>query len=112
MTLEEMCQVIKDASMCGLGQTLPNPILSTLRFFKDEYIAHIKDKKCPSKVCKPLITFDIDKEACTGCTLCAKKCPQDAITGEKKAPHSIVQEKCVKCGMCFDVCKFNAVNVD
>ncbi|MFC1650460.1 NADH-ubiquinone oxidoreductase-F iron-sulfur binding region domain-containing protein [Candidatus Latescibacterota bacterium] len=110
--LEELCLVIKDASMCGLGQTLPNPILSTLRFFKDEYIAHIKDKKCPAKVCKPLITFDIDKEICTGCTLCAKKCPQDAISGDKKELHIIDQDKCVKCGMCFDVCKFKAVNVD
>ena len=110
--LEELCPVIKDASMCGLGQTLPNPVLSTLRFFKDEYIAHIKDKKCPAKVCKALITYHINTEKCTGCTLCAVKCPQEAISGNKKEPHTIEQEKCIKCDMCLEVCKFDAVIVE
>ncbi len=110
--LEELCPVIKDASMCGLGQTLPNPVLSTLRFFKDEYIAHIKDKKCPAKVCKALIRFDILTEECTGCTLCAVKCPEEAISGKKKEPHNIDQNKCIKCGLCLEVCKFEAVLVE
>lgn len=107
--LEELAYAIKDASLCGLGQTLPNPVLSTLRYFKDEYLAHIKEKKCPAKVCKALIQFSIDKEKCTGCQLCAKSCPQNVITGQRKEPHTIDQSKCIKCNMCFDVCRFKAV---
>lgn len=107
--LEELAQAIKDASLCGLGQTLPNPVLSTLRYFKDEYLAHIKEKKCPAKVCKALIQYAIDKEKCTGCQLCAKSCPQNVITGQRKEPHTIDQSKCIKCNMCFDVCRFKAV---
>ena len=110
--LEELSYATKDGSMCGLGQTLPNPVLSTLRFFKDEYLAHIRDKKCPAKRCKALIKYYINAEKCTGCTLCAVKCPQEAISGNKKEPHEIDQDKCIKCGICFEVCKFEAVIVE
>ena len=109
--LEELCPVIIDASMCGLGQTLPNPVLTSLRYFKDEYEEHIHDKKCRAGVCKALITFSIDSEKCTGCTVCAKNCPPTAISGERKTPHTIDQEKCIKCSVCRDVCKFEAVEV-
>jgi len=107
--LEELGRVIKDASLCGLGQTAANPLLSTLRYFKDEYLAHIKDKQCPAGVCKSLIRFSISPETCTGCGLCKKNCPKDAIEGEPKKTHSITDDKCVKCGICYDVCKFDAV---
>jgi len=107
--LEELCLVTRDMSLCGLGKTAPNPVLSTLRYFREEYEAHIYQKTCPAGVCKPLITFTIDPEACTGCTVCARQCPQKAIGGEKKQPHSIQQEACIKCGICFDTCKFGAV---
>lgn len=110
LVLEDLGKVIKDASMCGLGQTAPNPLLSTLKYFKDEYIAHIKEKRCPAGVCKALIQFEINPEKCTGCTLCLKNCPSQAIKGEVKKAHSIIEKKCIKCGVCFDVCKFNAVN--
>jgi Fe-S-cluster-containing hydrogenase component 2 len=86
-------------------------VLTTIRYFRKEYEAHIKDKKCPAGVCKPLFYYEIDEEACTGCMLCAKKCPQEAITGEKKEPHKLNQEKCIKCSICYDACKFNAVVV-
>ncbi len=109
--LGELAEAIKDASQCGLGQSLPNPVLSSLKHFKEEYEVHIKDKRCPAGVCKALITFNIDKEKCTGCRLCAKKCPQDAISGEVKEPHTIDLDKCIKCGVCVDVCKFEAVSV-
>jgi len=109
VALEELAPAIKDASLCGLGKTAPNPVLSTLRYFKDEYIAHIKEKKCPAGVCKELITYYIIEEKCTGCGLCVKNCPSDAISGEKKKPHKIDAEKCIKCGVCFEVCKFNAI---
>jgi len=102
---------VKDASLCGLGQTAPNPVLSTLRYFRDEYVAHIEDKKCPAGVCRALIEYTILEDACTGCGLCRRKCPQEAISGEKKKLHVIDQEKCIKCGVCFDVCKFDAVAV-
>ncbi len=110
--LEELSSAIKDASMCGLGQTLPNPVLSTLRYFRDEYEAHVREKKCPAKVCKALIRYYIDEEKCTGCTLCARNCPREVISGKKKEPHRIDQDKCVKCGTCLEVCKFNAVMVE
>jgi NADH-quinone oxidoreductase subunit F len=109
--LETLAHVVKDASLCGLGQTAPNPVLSTLRYFRDEYVAHIEDKKCPAGVCRALIEYTILEDACTGCGLCRRKCPQEAISGEKKKPHVIDQEKCIRCGVCFDVCKFDAVVV-
>lgn len=112
MNLENLAQVIKDTSLCGLGQTAPNPVLSTLRYFRDEYEAHIYDRKCPAQECKNLLTYAIDTDACKGCTLCAKKCPVDAIVGEPKKAHYIIQDKCTHCGNCYEVCKFNAVTVD
>jgi NADH:ubiquinone oxidoreductase subunit F (NADH-binding)/Pyruvate/2-oxoacid:ferredoxin oxidoreductase delta subunit len=109
--LEELAEAIKDASLCALGGTAPNPVLSTIRYFRDEYQSHIKDKSCPAGVCKALIAFSIDPEKCKGCRLCAKNCPQEAITGQVKEPHTIDQDKCIKCGVCADVCKFDAVLV-
>jgi NADH-quinone oxidoreductase subunit F len=110
--LEQLCLSIKDGSLCGLGQTAPNPVLTTLRYFKDEYIAHIKDKKCPAKQCKSLITYSILADKCTGCTACARKCPTEAISGERKQPHKIDPEKCIKCGNCMTTCKFGAINIE
>ncbi len=109
--LEELAQAVKDASLCALGRTAPNPVLSTIQYFRDEYEAHIRDRSCPAGVCKALITFTIDAEKCKGCRLCAKNCPQEAITGEAKEVHTIDQDKCIKCGVCADVCKFDAVTV-
>jgi NADH:ubiquinone oxidoreductase subunit F (NADH-binding)/(2Fe-2S) ferredoxin/Pyruvate/2-oxoacid:ferredoxin oxidoreductase delta subunit len=109
--LEELAEAVKDASLCALGGTAPNPVLSTIKYFRDEYTSHIVDKRCPAGVCKALITFTIDKEKCTGCRLCSKKCPQGAISGEVKQPHVVDQDKCIKCGVCADVCKFQAVLV-
>ena len=107
--LEELCHYIKDNSLCGLGQTAPNPVLATLKFFRDEYIAHVVDKKCPAGVCKNLTKFSIEADLCKGCTLCAKKCPVGAISGSVKQPHVIDTEKCIKCGVCMDSCKFKAI---
>ena len=110
--LEELGKAVQEASLCGLGQSLPNPELSSLQHFKDEYEVHINEKRCPAGACKALITYGIDAEKCTGCTLCAKKCPEMAITGEAKEPHKIIQDKCIKCGICVDACKFDAVIVE
>ena len=107
--LEELGQVVKSASMCGLGQTASNPVLSTLRYFREEFIAHIEERKCPAGVCKALITYHIDQEKCIGCGLCKKNCPEKAIEGEPKTPHSIVPDRCIKCGICYDACKFDAI---
>ena len=96
--LEELGEVIKDSSMCGLGTTAPNPVLSTLRYFRDEYLAHIKDKSCPAGVCKALVSYEIDSDKCTGCLACKKNCPEQAIEGERKIPHKVDQNKCIKCG--------------
>jgi len=109
--MKELGSVIKEASLCALGGTAPNPVLSTIRYFPEEYEAHIKEKRCPAGVCKALITFTIDEEKCTGCRVCARECPQQAISGRKKEPHIIDQEKCIKCGLCCDSCKFDAVIV-
>jgi len=109
--LEELARMIKDASLCGLGQTAPNPVLSTLRYFRDECEAHIRDKKCPARVCRDLITYSIDREKCKGCLVCKKLCPEQAIEGKRKEPHRIDQAKCIKCGLCLDNCKFEAVIV-
>jgi NADH-quinone oxidoreductase subunit F len=109
---EEMADWMSKASLCQLGATASNPVLSTLQYFKDEYIAHIEDKKCPAGVCKALITFTINNEKCTGCGVCKKRCPQEAISGEKKGPHTISQEKCIQCGICEDSCKFDSVEVN
>jgi len=107
--LEQLGETVKDTSLCGLGQTAANPVLSTIEYFRDEYMAHIRDKKCPAGVCKALIQYTIDEEACTGCVLCKKNCPQEAILGEPKKLHTIIQEKCIKCGICHDLCKYDAV---
>ena len=108
--LEELANYIKANSLCGLGQTAPNPVLSTLRYFKDEYIAHVVEKRCPAGVCKSLLSFTIDPDKCKGCTLCSRKCPVDAISGKVKEPHVIDQSKCIKCGTCIDLCKFGAIS--
>jgi NADH-quinone oxidoreductase subunit F len=108
--LEDLSEQIKIGSMCALGQTAPNPVLTTLRYFRGEYEDHIKHKKCTAGQCKPLLTYTIN-EKCTGCTLCAKKCPAGAIGGERKKRHAVDMEKCVKCGKCGEVCKFDAVEV-
>nr|WP_314461986.1 NADH-quinone oxidoreductase subunit NuoF [uncultured Clostridium sp.] len=107
--LEELCYYVKANSACGLGQTAPNPVLSTLKYFRDEYNAHIYDKKCPAGVCKALLSYYIDADKCKGCTLCARNCPANAITGSVKNLHVIDPEKCIKCGVCMEKCKFGAV---
>lgn len=108
--LEELCYHIKENSLCGLGQTAPNPVLSTLRYFRDEYVAHVVDKKCPAGVCKDLLSFVIDPDKCKGCTLCSRVCPNGAIEGKVKEVHIIYQDKCVKCGACMEKCKFGAIS--
>lgn len=107
--LEELCYYIKENSLCGLGQTAPNPVLATLKFFRDEYIAHIVDKTCPAGVCKKLVKYEIVADKCKGCTLCSRKCPVGAISGTVKNSHSIDSNKCIKCGVCMDNCKFGAI---
>lgn len=109
--LEELALAVRDGSLCGLGKTAPNPVLSTLKYFRDEYLAHVVDGVCPAGACSSFKTYKIIEELCKGCTLCARKCPVDAISGELKQPHVIDQAKCVKCGVCFDVCKLKAVEV-
>ena len=107
--LEDLCNYIKANSLCGLGQTAPNPVLATLKFFREEYIAHVRDKKCPAGVCKALMIYAIDADKCRGCTACARKCPAGAISGKVKEVHTIDTEKCIKCGVCMETCKFGAV---
>jgi len=107
--MRDICQAMQRASLCGLGQTAPNPILSTLRYFLDEYQEHIEQRKCRATKCKKLLRYSIDATKCVGCTACARVCPVTAITGERKKTHVIDQAKCIKCGQCFEVCKFAAV---
>ena len=109
--LEELCYSIKDGALCGLGQTAPNPVLTTIRYFRDEYEAHIGEKRCPAAECRDLLTYYIDPDKCKGCTACARKCPVDAISGTVKSVHSIDPEKCIKCGTCKSTCKFDAIYV-
>ena len=110
-TLATLGQVIKDTALCGLGQTSPNPVLSTLDNFYDEYLEHVRDKTCRAKQCKSLLTYTINPEYCIGCHLCAKNCPADAISGLVRKPHVINPDKCIKCGMCMARCKFKAILV-
>jgi NADH-quinone oxidoreductase subunit F len=110
--LEHLGEKIKLASLCGLGQTAPNPVLSTLRYFRGEYEEHILSKNCPAKVCKGLITYSILAEKCSGCMVCLRNCPSNAVTGEKQSVHWIDSSRCTRCGMCASVCKFDAVLVN
>ncbi len=110
--LESLAHSIKASSLCGLGQTAPNPVLSTIKYFRNEYEAHINDKKCPAKHCKDLLTFTIIEDKCTGCTICARKCPVDAISGKLKEVHHINQDLCTQCGECFKACRFKAILID
>ena len=109
--LEEVAEVVRDASLCALGTTAPNPVLSTIRYFREEYVAHIEEKRCPAGVCKPLISYHIDPEKCEGCVICLRNCPVEAISGDKRQVHVIDQQKCNKCGTCLEVCppRFGAV---
>ncbi len=109
--LEELGSFLQKFSLCGLGTSAPNSVLTSILYFRDEYESHIRDQKCPAGVCKPLFHYEIDQKACTGCTLCAKRCPEQIITGEKKKPHQLDQDKCIKCGICYDACKFEAVAI-
>ena len=110
--LIELGEEIKRSSLCGLGQTAPNPVLSTIRYFQDEYEAHIEDATCPAGVCKGLITYSVIEENCTGCMVCLRNCPEGAIQGEKKEVHLIDRTICTRCGMCMSVCKFDAILVE
>jgi NADH:ubiquinone oxidoreductase subunit F (NADH-binding)/(2Fe-2S) ferredoxin len=110
--MERLAEVIKNTSLCGLGQTAANPVLSTLHYFRDEYEAHLYDRRCPAGHCRELLTYHIDTDKCTGCTLCARKCPENAILGEKKKAHYIIDEKCIRCDMCRQNCKFDAITVE
>jgi ferredoxin len=107
--LERLAKTIKATSLCGLGQTAPNPVLSTIRYFRDEYDAHVNEQRCPAGYCKALLTYSIDADKCTGCTACAKACPVGAISGEAKQPHVIDESLCTRCGACRDTCRFDAV---
>jgi NADH:ubiquinone oxidoreductase subunit F (NADH-binding) len=107
--LERLSIQIKNTSLCGLGQTAPNPVLSTLRYFRDEYVAHVRDKTCTAGVCRSMLTFSIIEDLCRGCSLCARRCPANAISGQLKQPYTIDQNACIKCGLCLESCKFNAI---
>jgi len=108
-TLEQLAINIIKGSLCGLGQSAPNPVLTTIKYFRSEYLAHIINKKCPAGVCTELLTFEVVEDKCIGCTICAKKCPVDCISGKVKEVHFIDQDKCIKCGACYDACKFSAI---
>ena len=107
--LRRLALLMKKTSLCGLGRAAPNPVLSTLEHFRDEYLAHVVDKKCPAHKCTGLIRYEIDPEKCVGCTVCARNCPVPCIAGKRKEPHEIDQPRCIKCGKCFEVCRFDAV---
>ncbi len=107
--LQELAEDVRDSSLCGLGMSAPNPVLSTIKYFRHEYEAHIHQKRCPAKVCNKLLTFFIREDMCVGCGMCLRACPVAAVTGEKKKPHKIDNAACIHCGACFDACKFNAV---
>jgi NADP-reducing hydrogenase subunit HndC len=109
--LVELAEAVRAGSLCALGQTAPNPVLSTVRYFRDEYDAHILEGRCPAGVCKALIHYEVDAEKCTGCGRCRRECPQQCISGEPKQPHTIDQERCIRCGLCSEVCAFGAVEV-
>jgi ferredoxin len=109
MSLEHLAQVIQDTSLCGLGQSAPNPVLSTLRWFREEYEAHVYDRRCPAKGCGELLLYTIDEGRCTGCAVCVKQCPSAAIVGALKSPHHVIPERCIACGTCVEVCHFDAV---
>ncbi len=109
MYLNRLAEAIRDTSLCGLGQTAPNPVLSTLRFFRDEYEAHVFERKCPAGVCTELLRYSIIEDICTGCGLCRRKCPSNAIMGAAKSPHYIIDEKCISCGVCMESCRFKAI---
>ena len=108
-TLEQLADMVKEMSLCGLGQTAPNPVLTTLRYFRDEYEAHIRDKRCPSHACTALLRYEIDPDKCKRCGLCAKNCPVNCISGSRQEPYRIDQEKCIRCGTCFQKCPFGAI---
>ena len=109
--LEELALKVKQSSLCGLGQTAPNPVLTTLKYFREEYIEHIQNKRCQALHCRELIRFRVNEEVCTGCTLCAKVCPTQAATGQRKEAHRIDEALCIKCGLCFEACRFNAIEI-
>ena len=111
-TLEFLCEQIKTNSLCGLGQGAPNPVVSTLQYFREEYEAHIYEKRCPAKVCKGLIRYEIQAATCTGCTVCARNCPVNAISGERRQAHQIDPDTCIRCGICMQVCNFNAISIN
>ena len=111
-TLMELAESIKTGALCGLGNSAPNPVLTTIKYFKDEYLAHINEKKCPAKKCTSLISYTIDEELCKGCSLCSRKCPNNAISGEIKKPFSINSELCIRCGQCIATCKFGAIKIE
>ncbi len=109
--LKDVSETVQKGSLCGLGQTAPNPVQTTLRYFRSEYEAHILGKRCEAGVCKPLFHYEIDPETCNGCGLCSKKCSVGVITGEKKKPHSIEPDRCTRCGACYEACKFHAIRI-
>jgi ferredoxin len=110
--LEMLCEEIRATSLCGLGQGAPNPVISTLEHFRDEYEAHIHEKRCPAKSCRALIRYEIVEGACTGCTVCARNCPVNAISGERRQTHTIDINTCIRCGICTQVCNFNAIEIN
>jgi Na+-translocating ferredoxin:NAD+ oxidoreductase RNF subunit RnfB len=107
--LEELTYTIKEGSLCGLGKSAPNSVITSLAYFRDEYESHVIDKRCPAKVCKEMFYYQVDNETCIGCQICSRRCPVKAIIGEKKAPHEIIQEKCIKCDVCFNDCPSKAI---